>query len=160
MKLYHGSTEIVEQPKIIVSDNFLDFGYGFYTSTSKEQAVRWAKIKKNRLKRATAYLNIYEIDDIVFSNSLFSVLNFENPNKEWLDFVMDNRWGGAMHHYDIVQGPVANDTLYRVFTLYESGVLTLEETIKRLKTNELFNQISFHSEKILGNLKFTEFSTA
>ena len=157
MKLYHGSTEIVEQPKIIVSDKFLDFGYGFYTSTSKEQAIRWAKIKKKRTKSVNAYLNTYEIDDSVFSNPMISVLNFANPSKEWLDFVMDNRRGQAMHNYDIVQGPVANDTLYRIFTLYESRVLTLEETIRRLKTNELFNQISFHSEKILGNLIFKDF---
>jgi len=41
-------------------------------------------------------------------------------------------------------------------TLYESGILTLEETINRLKVNELFDQLSFHSEKALKNLKFKE----
>ena len=55
MILYHGSTEIVEKPRIIVGDNFLDFGYGFYTTTSKEQALRWAKIKKNRIKSENSF---------------------------------------------------------------------------------------------------------
>jgi len=39
MILYHGSTEIVENPRIITGAKFLDFGYGFYTTTSKEQAT-------------------------------------------------------------------------------------------------------------------------
>ena len=154
MILYHGSTEIVDKPKIIVNDKFLDFGYGFYTTTSKEQAIRWAEIKKKRVKSANSYLNIYEINDNIFSNNLFSILNFDDPSREWLEFVMGNRSGSVIHNYDFVRGPVANDTLYRTFTLYETGVLTLEETIKRLKVNELFDQLLFHSEKALNNLKF------
>jgi hypothetical protein len=156
MILYHGSTEIVEHPRIIVGDKFLDFGYGFYTTTSKQQALRWANIKKKRVKGVTSYLNVYEIDDSVFSDDSFSVLIFENPSREWLDFVIGNRRGSTKHNYDFIHGPVANDTLYRTITLYESGVLTLEETITRLKTDELFDQLSFHSEKALKNLKFKE----
>jgi len=156
MILYHGSTVIVEKPQIIISDKFLDFGYGFYTTTSKEQALRWANIKKNRIKSENSYLNIYQIDDYIFSNNSFSILNFDNPSREWLEFIIDNRRGSTMHNYDFVRGPVANDTLYRVFVLFESGVLTLEETIKRLKINELFVQLSFHSERALENLEFKE----
>ena len=160
MILYHGSTEIVDKPKIIVNDKFLDFGYGFYTTASKEQAIRWAEIKKKRVKSANSYLNIYEIDDNIFSNNLFSILNFDDPSREWLEFVMGNRSGSITHNYDFVRGPVANDTLYRTFTLYETGVLTLEETIKRLKVNELFDQLLFHSKKALNNLKFKEISNS
>ncbi len=156
MILYHGSTETVEKPKIIAGDKFLDFGYGFYTTTSKEQAVRWAEIKKKRIKSENSCLNLYEIDDVVFSGKLFSVLNFYAPNREWLEFVIANRRGNITHDYDIVCGPVANDTLYQTITIYESGILTWEETVKRLKTHELFDQFSFHTEKVLKNLKFKE----
>ena len=156
MILYHGSTEIVEKPRIITGDKLLDFGYGFYTTTSEEQALRWAIIKTKREKSKNSYLNIYEIGDLVFSTNSFSVLTFNAPSRKWLEFVINNRRGSIIHNYDFVQGPVANDTLYRTFTLYESGVLTLEETIKRLKTNVLFDQISFHSERALDNLKFKD----
>ena len=154
MILYHGSTEIVEKPRIIAGNKFLDFGYGFYTTTSKEQALRWAKIKRKRIQSEKSHLNIYEIDDSVLSNPIFSVLKFDNPNREWLEFVIENRRGSTIHKYDMVLGPVANDTLYRTFTFYESGVLTLEETIKRLKVSELFDQLSFHSERTLEKLTF------
>ncbi len=155
MTLYHGSTEIVEKPGIITGDKFLDFGFGFYTTTSKEQALRWAEIKKKRTRSENAYLNIYEIEDSVFSNHSFSVLNFDNPSREWLEFVIGNRRGSISHNYDIIQGPVANDTLYRIISIYESGVLTFEETIQRLKVHELYDQLSFHSEKALEHLIFS-----
>lgn len=45
MIIYHGSTVLVEKPEIRISDSFLDFGTGFYTTTSEHQAERWAKSK-------------------------------------------------------------------------------------------------------------------
>ena len=154
MTLYHGSTYVVENPKIVTGDKFLDFGFGFYTTTSEEQALLWAKIKKQRAKSATSYLNIYEIDDAVFLNDSFSILRFDTPNREWLEFVIANRRGAITHNHDIIAGPVANDRLYLSFTLYESGVLSFNETIKRLKVHTLFDQLSFHTEKALQNLTF------
>jgi len=154
MKLYHGSTQIISLPKIIIGGHFLDFGYGFYTTTNKEQAIRWAGIKKHRTKSQNAYLNIYEINDNIFDS--FSILRFENPSREWLEFVIGNRQGTITHNYDFVCGPVANDTLYQAFTLYEAGVLSVEETVARLKVHKLFDQISFHTEKVLEKLSFLE----
>ncbi|MDR0793122.1 MAG: DUF3990 domain-containing protein, partial [Chitinophagaceae bacterium] len=94
--------------------------------------------------------------ETIFSDKSFSVLRFDEPSREWLEFVIANRRGSIAHDYDFVTGPVANDTLYRIFTIYESGILTLPETISRLKVHELFDQLSFHTEKALANLKFKE----
>ena len=43
--LYHGGLIIVDKPKIIHSNRTLDFGKGFYTTSSKEQATQWIKIR-------------------------------------------------------------------------------------------------------------------
>lgn len=43
MILYHGSNVVVESPKLIKQNRFLDFGYGFYTTTNKEQAENFAR---------------------------------------------------------------------------------------------------------------------
>ena len=40
MKLYHGSIIKVEEPKIIKPARTLDYGAGFYTTTSFEQAKK------------------------------------------------------------------------------------------------------------------------
>jgi len=155
MKLYHGSTEQIEKPRIIKSNRFLDFGYGFYTTTSLEQATRWARIKKQRSQSSTAYVNIYEVDD-TFLDILPNVQQFPYANEAWLKFVINNRRGQEAHVYDCVKGAVADDTLYETLSLYESGVLTVEETVKRLKVHHLFDQISFHSDSALDKLKFIE----
>lgn len=34
MKIYHGSLEMVEQPKILQPNRKLDYGEGFYTTAS------------------------------------------------------------------------------------------------------------------------------
>jgi hypothetical protein len=138
MILFHGSTEIVENPIILKGTHFLDFGFGFYTTTSEVQAVRWAEIKKKRTRKEMAYLSFY------------------NPTQGWLEFVIGNRRGQITHEFDFVKGPVANDTLYLTFSLYESGVLSLEETVARLKVHELFDQLSFHTERALANLMYIE----
>ena len=43
MILYHGSNVIVEQPKLIRQNRYLDFGFGFYTTTNRDQAVNFAQ---------------------------------------------------------------------------------------------------------------------
>lgn len=64
MILYHGSTSIVEKPKIIESDIGRDFGFGFYTTNIHEQAVRWAirkaKLQGRNNKQVVPILNIYD----------------------------------------------------------------------------------------------------
>ena len=41
MNLYHGSYIQVSQPKILTQVRLLDFGMGFYTTTDKEQAIKF-----------------------------------------------------------------------------------------------------------------------
>ena len=62
MLLYHGSTVLVDKPRIIAGENFLDFGVGFYTTSSYEQAERWARIKMRREKKETGYVAVYDFD--------------------------------------------------------------------------------------------------
>ena len=84
------------------------------------------------------------------------VLIFPEPNEEWLDFVFVNRNGSYNGElYDIVFGPVANDTIYRTFIAYEEGILTKDETIARLKVKKLFDQMTFTTELALKELKYS-----
>lgn len=51
MILYHGSNVIVEHPKLVKQNRFLDFGFGFYTTTNREQAENFALKVAERRKR-------------------------------------------------------------------------------------------------------------
>ena len=48
MLLYHGSNIEVSSPQILESDRRLDFGKGFYLTSSYEQAKRWAELTVKR----------------------------------------------------------------------------------------------------------------
>lgn len=50
MIVYHGSYTSIETPQIITQEKGRDFGFGFYTTSIKEQAERWA-IRTARLSR-------------------------------------------------------------------------------------------------------------
>lgn len=45
MILYHGSLEIVDKPEIRKPNRTLDYGAGFYLTSSYEQAEKWVRSK-------------------------------------------------------------------------------------------------------------------
>ena len=154
MILYHGSNVIVKEPKLIPQNRFLDFGFGFYTTTNKAQAIGFADKVYKRRKEGKRIVNIYEInEETAFSEC--TLLRFDTANEAWLDFVSANRAGtysGSI--YDLIFGPVANDDVYTTFNLYAAGVLTKEQTLEALKIKKLYNQLVFASEKALGFLNY------
>ena len=143
MILYHESNMVVKQPKLIKQNRFLDFGFGFYTTTNREQAKNFALKVVQRRKSGEATLNIYSIEE----NEAFkkcSLLRFEAPDEKWLDFVSANRQGNYQgKHYDLIYGAVANDDVYRTITLYMTGILSREQALTALKIRKLFDQMVF-----------------
>ena len=155
MKLYHGSIEEVRIPEIRIPNRTLDYGNGFYTTTSYNQAKEWVQRKITENNIVHGFVNIFEFDESALQQ--LNCLIFNSPTEEWLDFVMSNRTNKSFrHNYDIVYGPVANDRVYAAFTLYESGLLNKENLISELKTYKLVDQYLFHTEKSLQALKFIE----
>lgn len=154
MILYHGSNVIVSKPKLIKQNRFLDFGFGFYTTTNKAQAIGFADKIYKRRKEGKKVVNLYEIDEKkAFADC--SVLQFDTANEAWLDFVSDNRSGNYKgEKFDFIFGPVANDDVYTTFTLYTASVLTKEQTLEALKIKKLYNQLVLTSEKALSYLRF------
>ena len=154
MILYHGSNVIVDQPKLIRQNRYLDFGFGFYTTTNREQAVNFAQKVTDRRKMGVATLNIYSVNEAVAFQEC-KVLQFDSPDEAWLDFVAANRQGTYQgEKYDLIYGAVANDDVYRTIALYMTGVLDKEQTLSSLKIRKLFNQLVFATEKSLQYLKF------
>lgn len=154
MKLYHGSTVLVDKPEIRNTGAFLDFGIGFYTTTSYEQAERWAKIKMRREKVDIGYVSEYDFD-YEAAKEKFIIHRYETAEMDWLLFVTNNRQGNILlDQIDMHIGPVADDNVYQSIRLFETGVYDAEETVKRLKTEVLRDQWTFHSEQILECCKF------
>ena len=157
MIVYHGSTIVVDKPLILQSERFLDFGTGFYTTTNKEQATRWALRVAARRKAETQYISVYEFDYERAKKEL-KMIYFEGADEVWLNFICACRSGKSIiEEYDIVFGPVADDNVYAMVQLFELGVLDKDETIKRLKVETLYDQVLFHTEKALSLCSYKEF---
>ena len=156
MILYHGSIDLVDKPEIRKGDVYLDFGVGFYTTTSYEQAERWARIKMWRHNAAVGYVSIYEFDLDAASKDL-SIDKFETADEKWLEFVVNNRKGVPTRDAkDMHIGPVADDNVYQSIRLFETGAYDAEYTVTKLKTEVLHDQWTLHNVKILKYLKFIE----
>lgn len=153
MKVYHGSLDIVEFPKILLPNRKLDYGSGFYTTTSEKQSNEWVKRRMFEKGASQGFTNVYEFDEGLLSE--LKCLMFKEPDEDWAEFVLSNRMqDGFNHDYDVVYGPVANDKVYLQFGLYEVGAISVETLIKELKTYKLIDQYLFHTENALRALNF------
>lgn len=112
----------------------------------KNQAERWATRFDDN-----GYVNIYEYQP----NSELKVLIFEKMTEEWLDFIVACR-SGKSHDYDIVEGPMADDTIYNYVQGFIDGKYSREMFWSLAKFKHPTHQISFHTARALTTLKFVK----
>lgn len=154
MIVYHGSTEIVKNPDIKHSYRALDFGMGFYVTTVREQAERWARRKAAILGKDNAILNVYQMNKDVRE---FVIKSFDEDLMEWIDFVCKCRDGEKEYlKYDLIFGKVANDKVFRVVDMYHTGIWDKERAIKEIKVYPSYDQIAFISQEAIERLLIFE----
>ncbi len=154
MKLYHGTNVEFEFIDIDRCPPRCDFGKGFYTTTIKAHAEQRARDKAAK-EGGTATVKELDFDEEIFKNPNLQVKRFDGVNEEWALFVMHNRTlpeGEKGHEYDIVEGPVANDKMFKQFNRYKRNLLKLAKFVKSLEHSEPTHQIVFCTEKMLDIL--------
>ena len=155
MKLYHGSHIEVKNPKIITSSRVGDFGRGFYTTSSLEQACRWAQIRARQEEVSAGIVTAFDVPEHLFIHPELQIRNFVKADDTWLDFVLANRKDVDFdHEFDLVCGPVANDRVYICLNMLEDGLADRATVIAKLKTYVLADQILFHTAKSLLFLEY------
>lgn len=144
MILYHGSKEIVREPQILKARYNKDFYFGFYCILYESQALRWAT-------RITGkdVINQYEYTP----DLSLKILAFENMTEEWLDFIAACR-NGNPHEYDIVEGPMANDTIFNYVEDFVEGRISREAFWELAKFKHPTHQICFNTAKALKTLRY------
>lgn len=73
--------------------------------------------------------------------------------EEWLDFIVNCRRGNS-HDYDIVEGPMADDTIYNYIQNYLDGKISRAAFWELAKFKHPTHQISFHTMAALDTIKF------
>ncbi len=144
MELFHGSNVVVDQPKIITDGYYKDFGYGFYCTNLEKQAIRWALVKQHG-----HVVNVYDY----LENKSLNTLVFDEMTDEWLDFVVACRQG-IKHDYDMVEGPMADDTIWNYVDDFTRGEISRTAFWELVKFKYPTHQIVFCSEKALKQLHF------
>lgn len=144
IELFHGSCIQVENPKVLISGFYKDFGFGFYCTNIEKQAKRWALVKKPK--------HIVNIYSYVEDNNL-KVIKYKEMTEEWLDFVVNCR-RGISHGYDIVEGPMADDTIWDYIEDYVEGTISREAFWVLVKFKYPTHQIVFCTDRALRTLKY------
>lgn len=159
MMLYHGGSVAVPVPLPMspMRNRPLDFGSGFYTTTSLEQARRWIRLRSEQDKKfGNGVISVYSLDEVRVTDVGLKIKRFSRDDLEpWFDFVMSNRHVKSFEHdYDMVIGPVANDKVFVTLTLFEQGIIDKFMAIQQLKTFVLWDQYLFHTAKSLMCLNY------
>ena len=141
--LYHGSRVTVEQPEIRIQKFHKDFYWGSYCTEYETQAARWAT------RFGSGIVNVYQFEE----QPGLSVKRFPEMSDEWLDFIVACR-SGIPHDYDIVEGPMADDTIFNYVQSYTDGEISRAAFWELARFKHPTHQISFHTARALATLTF------
>ena len=156
MNLFHGSNTTIKTIDFAKCKPYKDFGQGFYLTEIEDQAVQMAR-RTAFIYGGEPVVTVFEFDKVAaFNNPALSIKHFENPNEEWALFVMSNRsrtQPPSKHEYDIVIGPVADDTIATLFRNFDDSIIDLPTLVNGLKYKKISSQHFFHSQKAAAYLK-------
>ena len=158
LKLYHGSNVVIESIDLCRSRKGKDFGCGFYLNPNKEQAMEMAVRTSQRMQEGEPIVNAYLFDDSLLYNQRMSlsVKIFEDYSVEWAEFILKNRknfTSHPIHSYDIVVGPIANDTVGLQMRRFIQGYIGIERMIEELRFHKPAIQYFFGTEKAINYLQ-------
>ena len=150
MILYHGSDVIVSTLGVEYSTRNLDFGKGFYTTSIKEQAMRWAQ----RKALINSFVSVFKAN----ISSDLKVLDLTNKLDEWIDFVCECRDGSQVFSsYDLIIGKVADDKVFKVVDMYKNEIWDKARALSEMKIYEKCDQIMFATQNAIdSSLVFKE----
>lgn len=120
-------------------------------------------IKKSRIYGGEPCVISYEVPDDLLSLSTLKIKVFDKASRDWAIFIINNRNRDFKEHkdllcntdnkYDIVFGPVANDTLTTLIQRYNRGYIDSAKLLKQMEYVAPNNQYSFHSQASVSTLK-------
>lgn len=136
IRLYHGSNVAIERIDLSLSKRGKDFGQGFYLNANPSQAMAMAVRAARLLSYGQPTLSCFEFDEEEPNTIGLKIKEFPDYSEEWAEFVVMNRKNDSAipaHPYDIVIGPIADDTVGVQIRRYIMGYLSASALVKELK---------------------------
>ncbi len=175
MLLYHGSYTSIQNIDLNRCIGGLDFGIGFYLTSSFEQAYNYVPLSIKKSIRMNNVPSDFKVEDGQISIYKFHydpnllAYYFQETNVEWLHFVATNRkkdlFPQLLKKYsaiDIIGGKIADDQTARTIQQYIEGLdfgkpgtsEADEMALKRLLPNRLKDQFCFRTQDAINHLEF------
>jgi len=154
MILYHGTNTDFHQIRLDKSRVGKDFGFGFYLTSDKQVATRQAERKLIQYGTGTKTVQIYYLDEKWLEG--LKVLRFDSYTEKWADFILLNRQNKehrSLHDYDVVIGPIANDTVGFQIRRYTEGIITKAQFLQEIMYHQVTMQYFFGTEHALTILE-------
>ena len=157
MILYHGSNIEIDSIDFSKSRPGKDFGIGFYLSADLIQAEEMAA-KKSLLFGGSPCVTRYDFDETsALADADLSYKRFEKYSLEWGQFIRlnrENKTKEQRHAYDIVYGPIANDTVGFQLRRLSAEIIDTAQFVKEIEHmgGETY-QFFFGTEKAVKYLK-------
>ncbi len=179
-KVYHGTItkyyeSLIDGIDICKSNPKTDFGQGFYTTLSEEQAWNFAERKAsdiNNSEKQKAKILGYKpkfekplIVEYKLNKEILRELNgtiLDCKDDKWAEFVYNNRIEESLmkskfHNknkmFDYVFGDVADTRLFPAVKKFSQGIIDFEQFQKDINPYKFadfrYNQLAFHTEESL-----------
>ena len=135
-RLYHGSNVSIEQIDLSRSKRGKDFGQGFYLNANPDQAMEMAARTTRFLNEGTPILSCFEFDEDEAIKNGLNIKIFPEYTEEWAEFVVMNRKNNSdvpAHPYDIVIGPIADDTVGVQIRRFIMGYMSASALVEELR---------------------------
>lgn len=154
MELYHGSVHDFTEVDLSKARKGKDFGIGFYLTTNKKQAIKWAT--RGNLQRA-GLIYTYYFDETLLDTNKLKVKKLTKYNKEWAEFLCKCRLENYNSDHDIIYDKMADSTfkiLSNYIERYYLGQISLTMLlfIARFPKNRRYDQYCFKTEAAIKNL--------
>lgn len=159
-RLYHGSNVAIKHIDLARSKRGKDFGQGFYLNANPNQAMEMAARTARFLNEGTPTLSCFEFDEVEAREMGLKLKIFPDYSVEWAEFVVMNRKNNSdvpAHPYDIVIGPIADDTVGVQIRRYIMGYLSASALVEELRfKGDHAVQYFFGTQKAVNLLKRIE----
>ncbi len=174
MLLYHGSYTAIKDIDLSKCRKGLDFGQGFYLTSSYQQAVNYIPLAVKKASRLHIVAADFKLNDGILSVYRFhydpNLLHhcFKSADAEWLHFVAANRETSLFQKLlakystvDIITGKIADDQTAKTLQQYIGefyGTPGTKEAdsaaISQLIPDRLQNQFCFKTQDAVNSLEF------
>ena len=157
--LFHGAKEAVEgELNIHAGRANNDFGKGFYTGESYEQAVSFV----SGFDRSSVYLLGFESQNLkcrqykVDQNWMLTIAYYRGTLSKYQDHPVIENLKQESRDCDYIIAPIADNRMFQIINSFIDGEITDEQCKHCLAATNLGNQYVFISEKAIRHVKMLE----